>query len=108
MRFFIGSLFFFSGLLWAGQVTVTKSSEPQVDVWQLKQQLHQQHLWREAMRQQQNLFWISQLPIGCLVLPKPVNYFQCGQVFYRPYLYQGEQIYIQVDPPSEPKIQINK
>lgn len=82
----------------AGTVVVRQSSTP-FDAFAVRDQLLQQHQWQELLRQQQQVTILQSLPIGCLAIASPFNYFSCGQQFYRPYDYQDTQVFIQIDPP---------
>lgn len=86
----------------AGKVVVRKSSDPEFDVWAMKQELIEQNAWNEALRQQQILNWVYSIPAGCFAHARPYRYYACNNQFWRPYNYQGEQLYIQIDPPVVP------
>ncbi|MCL1074266.1 hypothetical protein [Shewanella dokdonensis] len=91
-------------LLWsvsvnAGQVIVRDASEP-FDAFAVRDKLMQQHEWQEQLRNQQQLKILQELPLGCLQLSTPYVHFQCGSSWYRPYSYQGHQLYIAIPHPS--------
>ncbi len=79
----------------AGQIIVQKSSdEDKVDVFALKNELLQQQIWQQRLRNQNQLRWLSTLPLGCVL--KPQGNYQCGFTWYRPYFYQQQQLYIEI------------
>jgi hypothetical protein len=82
----------------AGTVVVRQSSTP-FDAFAVRDLVLQQHQWQELLRQQQQITILQSLPIGCLAVTSPFDYFSCGHQFYRPYEYQDRQIFIQIDPP---------
>ncbi|MCE0558678.1 hypothetical protein [Motilimonas sp. E26] len=84
----------------AGTVTVQKSTEQKTDPWTLKQQILADHQWREQLKNQQGLNWLYQLPVGCVRWPKPQLFYQCNDLFYRPYHGAGASMFIQIDPPE--------
>ena len=96
----IGLALSLSCLSVAGTVTVQKSSENKPDPWQLKQQILAENAWREQLKYQQGLQWLYQLPLGCIAGVVRPLYYQCGGNFYRPYQSNGQQLYIQIDPPE--------
>ncbi len=83
----------------AGQVVVRKSSEP-FDAFAVRDEVQKQHQWREALRFQQQLQILQSLPLGCIAMPTPYQYFSCQGLFYRPYHYQNQDVFIQIDPPN--------
>ncbi|GGA80315.1 hypothetical protein GCM10011369_22830 [Neiella marina] len=85
----------------AGKIVVRKSSDPEFDVWALKQELIEQNAWNEALRQQQILNWVYSMPPGCLLYRRPYQYYACNNQYWRPYSHQGQQLYIQIDPPQQ-------
>ncbi|WP_394205090.1 hypothetical protein [Shewanella waksmanii] len=89
----------------AGQVVVRKSSEP-FDAFAVRDQVQQLHEWQEALRYQQQIQILQALPVGCILMP--IHYFRCGQRYYRPYHYQQQDVYIQVDPPKSHQQQTPK
>ncbi|WP_338056249.1 hypothetical protein [Shewanella pneumatophori] len=84
----------------AGQVVVRKSSEP-FDAFAVRDEVQRKHQWQEALRYQQQLQILQSLPIGCLAVVAPYQHFACQGLYYRPYQYQNQQLYIQIDPPSK-------
>ncbi|AZG75249.1 hypothetical protein EGC82_18475 [Shewanella livingstonensis] len=88
----------FSAMSYAGTVVVRQSSTP-FDAFAIRDLVLQQHQWQELLRQQQQITILQSLPVGCLTVASPFNYFSCGQQFYRPYEYQNTQLFIQIDPP---------
>ncbi|MBW8191083.1 hypothetical protein K0504_08560 [Neiella marina] len=89
----------------AGKIVVRKSSDPEFDVWAMKQELIQQNAWNEALRQQQVLNWVYSIPPGCLAHAAPYRYYACNNQYWRPYTHQGQNMYIQIDPPTVPPTQ---
>lgn len=85
----------------AGEVVVRKSSEP-FDAFAVRDQVLQDHQWREALRMQQQLTILRALPLGCVLVPTPYRYFHCGAHFYRPYRdgKSNNELYIEIDPPE--------
>lgn len=85
----------------AGEVVVRKSSEP-FDAFAVRDQVLQDHQWREALRMQQQLIILRALPLGCVLVPTPYRYFHCGAHFYRPYRdgESNDELYIEIDPPE--------
>lgn len=81
----------------AGQVVVRKSSEA-FDAFAVRDRVLREHEWRQALRMQQQINILQSLPIGCIPMARPYNYYSCGGNFYRPYQYQNKQLYIQIDP----------
>ena len=88
----MGSLLF-SATSYAGTVVVRQSSTP-FDAFAVRDLVLQQHQWQELLRQQQQITILQSLPIGCITVSSPFNYFNCGHQFYRPYEYQDTQLYI--------------
>jgi hypothetical protein len=90
----------------AGTVVVRKSSE-EFDAFAVRNEVLLQHEWQELIRQQQQLNILQSLPLNCISVETTYLYFQCGQHRYRPYQYQDQQLFIEVDPnqrnPSLPK-----
>jgi hypothetical protein len=81
----------------AGQIIVQKSSdENKVDIFALKQELLQQQIWQQRLRDQAQLRWLSTLPLGCIFSPQ--GDYHCGLTWYRPYRYQQQQLYIEIPP----------
>lgn len=90
-----------AGLAWGGEVRVRDSSDPPFDPWQLKRELMQQQAWAEALRQQQALEWLQNLPLWCSRPRGGSNSdFECDGLFYRPYQHQGQTWYLRVEPPA--------
>lgn len=83
----------------AGQVVVRKSDEA-FDAFAVRDQLAREHQWQEAIRAQQQLDILQSLPLGCVLVPQPYRYFSCNGLFYRPYLWQGRELYISVPNPK--------
>ena len=83
----------------SGQVVVRKSSEP-FDAFAVRDQVRAQHEWQEALRYQHQIQILQALPIGCLAVAMPYRYFSCAGHFYRPYNYQNQQLYIEIDKPE--------
>lgn len=83
----------------AGQVVVRKSDEA-FDAFAVRDQLAREHQWQEAIRAQQQLDILQSLPLGCMLVPSPYRYFSCNGLFYRPYLWQGRELYISVPNPE--------
>ncbi|MEE1675331.1 hypothetical protein SNR37_000656 [Agarivorans aestuarii] len=82
-----------------GPIIVQKSSDPnKVDAFELKKELLEQHLWQEQMRNEAQLHWLRELPVGCVFTA--VGDYQCGLNWYRPYRYQQQQLYIQIPDPE--------
>ncbi|GIU51422.1 hypothetical protein [Shewanella sp. KT0246] len=96
-----------SGLLWilsaetaqAGKVVVRKASEP-FDAFAIRDQVQQEHQWQEMLRMQQQIQILQALPVGCLPIAVPYHYFNCSGNAYRPYPYQGKEVFIQIDQPK--------
>lgn len=88
-----------STTVFAGQVVVRKSSEP-FDAFAVRDEVKRKHQWREALRYQQQIQILQSLPIGCLVVTTPYRHFACQGLYYRPYDYHEQQVYIQIDPPN--------
>lgn len=84
----------------AGQVIVTRSSEP-FDAFAVRDQVLKDFEWQESLRRQEQIQILQALPIGCVVVIKPYRHFSCGESAYRPYQYQQRELYIKVDPPKE-------
>ncbi|WP_228768338.1 hypothetical protein [Shewanella sp. TC10] len=83
----------------AGKVVVRKASEP-FDAFAVRDQVQQEHQWQEMLRMQQQIQILQALPVGCLPIAVPYRYFNCSGNAYRPYPYQGEEVYIQIDNPQ--------
>ncbi|MGX9460022.1 hypothetical protein ACWXWU_02105 [Shewanella sp. A14] len=90
-------VFFFSTIADAGTVVVRKSSEP-FDAFAVRNEVLKQHEWRELIRQQQQLIILRSLPLTCIAVNATYLYFNCGQNNYRPYQYQDQQLFIQIEP----------
>ncbi|GGQ20087.1 hypothetical protein GCM10009411_20330 [Shewanella litoralis] len=90
----------------AGTVVVRKSSEP-FNAFAVRDEVLLQHEWQELIKQQQQLNILQSLPLNCISVAVTYLYFQCGQQHYRPYQYQNQQLFIEIDPyqrnPSLPK-----
>ncbi|GGP45989.1 hypothetical protein [Shewanella saliphila] len=84
----------------AGTVIVRKSSQP-FDAFAVRDELQQQHEWQELLRQQQQLSILQSLPLTCIAVKRAFLYFNCGQHHYRPYQYQDQQLFIEIDPTQE-------
>lgn len=82
----------------AGQVVVTRSSEP-FDAFAVRDQVLKDFEWQESLRRQEQIQILQALPIGCVLMTKPYRHFSCGESAYRPYHYQQRELYIKVDPP---------
>ncbi len=91
----------------AGQVVVRKSTEA-FDAFAVRDQVLREHEWQEALRMQQQINILQSLPMGCMLMARPYNYYSCGGNFYRPYQYQNEEIYIQIDPFDSEPLPLNK
>jgi len=91
----------------AGQVVVRKSSEP-FDAFAVRDQVLREHEWREALRMQQQINILQSLPIGCIPMARPYAYYSCGGNFFRPYQYQNNELYIQIDPLDSESPSLNK
>lgn len=85
---------------YAGTVVVRKSSEP-FDAFALRDELAKQHQWQESLRHEQQLTILRSLPLGCLVIETPFEYYTCAGLAYRQYQYQDEALYIEIPVPSE-------
>jgi hypothetical protein len=83
----------------AGTVVVRKSSEP-FDAFALRDELAKQHQWQESLRHEQQLTILRSLPLGCLLIETPFEYYTCAGQAYRQYQYQGEALYIQIPFPA--------
>ncbi len=84
----------------AGPV-VHDSSDPPFDAFALKRELMQQQAWEEALRQQQSLEWLDQLPLWCTRAPgSGASDFSCDGLYYRPFSHQGRDGYLRIDPPE--------
>ncbi|WP_144212838.1 hypothetical protein [Shewanella donghaensis] len=86
----------------AGKVVVRKSSEP-FDAFAVRDQVQQDHQWQEMLRMQQQIQILQALPIGCLPIAVPYRYFNCSGRAYRPYSYQDQEVFIQIDSPEQSK-----
>ena len=85
----------------AGPVVVRDSSDPPFDAFALKRELMQQQAWEEALRQQQSLEWLDQLPLWCTRAPgSGASDFSCDGLYYRPFNHQGRDGYLRIDPPE--------
>ncbi|MDR6962368.1 hypothetical protein [Shewanella putrefaciens] len=84
----------------AGQVVVTRSSEP-FDAFAVRDQVLKDFEWQESLRRQEQIQILQALPIGCVVVIKPYRHYSCSESVYRPYQYQQRELYIKVDPPKE-------
>ncbi|GGB56689.1 hypothetical protein K8B83_19750 [Shewanella inventionis] len=91
---------FMSSQAEAGSVVVRKSSQP-FDAFAVRDELQQQHEWQELVRQQQQLSILQSLPLSCIAVKGAFLYFNCGQHQYRPYQYQDQQLFIEIDPTQE-------
>ncbi|MCT8985446.1 hypothetical protein [Shewanella phaeophyticola] len=91
---------FMSSVTEAGTVVVRKSSQP-FDAFAVRDELQQQHEWQELLRQQQQLSILQSLPLTCIAVKGDFLYFNCGQHHYRPYQYQHQQLFIEIDPTQE-------
>ncbi len=80
----------------AGKIVVRKSSEP-FDAFAVRDQVLREHEWQEALRMQQQVQILQALPLGCILMARPYAYYTCQGVFYRPYQYQNQDVYIRVD-----------
>lgn len=88
----------------AGPVVVRKSSdEVEIDAFAIRDQLLKQHEWQQQVRLQQQLTILSLLPNNCRAILWPYKYFACGDLFYRPYRYQQQDVFIKIPepPPAE-------
>lgn len=96
--YFFWALFFSLSAAQAGQIIVQKSSDPnKIDVFELKKELLEQQRWQEQLRAEAHLQWLRELPIGCVVGEN--GDYQCGLVWYRPYRYRQQQLFIEVPRP---------
>ncbi len=94
-----------AGLAWGGEVRVRDSHDQSFDPWQLKRELMQQQAWAEALRQQQALEWLDNLPLYCARHKGGRSGdFNCNGRFYRAYQYQGRDGYLRIDPPAVPQL----
>ncbi|MGS0680934.1 hypothetical protein ACVBIL_07240 [Shewanella sp. 125m-7] len=84
----------------AGQVVVRKSSEP-FDAFAVRDEVQRLHEWREVLRYQQQIQILQSLPFACVPFTVPYRYFSCQGLFYRPYSYQNQPLFIQIDPPKQ-------
>ncbi|MCL2917983.1 hypothetical protein [Shewanella litorisediminis] len=91
----------------AGQVVVRKSDEA-FDAFAVRDQLAREHQWQEALRAQQQLEILQSLPLGCVLVPSPYRHFSCKGFFYRPYPWQGRELYISVPNPEAEPQPVNK
>ncbi|WP_418357469.1 MULTISPECIES: hypothetical protein [Shewanella] len=87
----------FSTCCYAGTIVVRKSSEP-FDAFAVRDDVLQHHQWQQITRQQQQLIILQALPLDCIAVDAAYLYFHCGQQYYRPYQYQDQQLFIQIDP----------
>lgn len=84
----------------AGQVVVTRSSEP-FDAFAVRDQVLKDFEWQESLCRQEQIQILQALPIGCVLMTKPYRHFSCGESTYRPYQYQQRELYIKVDSPKK-------
>lgn len=84
----------------AGQVVVRKSTDEPFDAFAVRDQVLLEHEWQEALRMQQQIQILQSLPLGCVLVAHPYRYYRCRGQYFRPYDYQGGEVYIQVDPLS--------
>lgn len=85
----------------AGPVVVRDSSDPPFDAFAMKRELMQQQAWQEALRQQQSLEWLEQLPLWCTRAPgSGADDFSCDGLYYRPFSHDGHNGYLRIDPPE--------
>jgi hypothetical protein len=84
---------------YAGTVVVRKSTET-FDAFALRDELAKQHQWQEGLRHEQQLTILRALPLGCLVIEAPSEYYTCAGLAYRQYQYQDEALYIQIPSPA--------
>jgi len=84
----------------AGQVVVTRSSEP-FDAFAVRDQVLKDFEWQESLRRQEQIQILQALPIGCVLMTKPYRHFSCGESTYRPYQHQQRELYIKVDSPKK-------
>ncbi|MCC4832566.1 hypothetical protein LMH66_07975 [Shewanella sp. 10N.7] len=89
--------------VYAGKVVVRKASEP-FDAFAVRDQVQQDHQWQEMLRMQQQIQILQALPVGCLPIAVPYRYFSCSGNAYRPYSYQDQELYIQIDEPSSQQV----
>ncbi|WP_254843515.1 hypothetical protein [Shewanella sp. UCD-KL21] len=82
----------------AGKVVVRKTSEP-FDAFAIRDQVQQDHQWQQMLKMQQQINILQALPNGCLLFAAPYRYFNCAGNSYRPYSYQNQEVFIQIDPP---------
>ena len=93
----------FCAIAVAGTVEVRKSTEP-FDAFAVRDEVLQQNEWKMLLSQQQQLSILRSLPINCIYVKSAYQYYHCGQLNYRPYLYHGQQLYIQIDLPQQETI----
>lgn len=86
----------------AGQVVVRTTDEP-FDAFAVRDELARQHEWQEALRAERQLEILERLPLGCIIRPTPYRHFLCDGVFYRPYPWQGKEVFISVPSPQDPQ-----
>lgn len=85
----------------AGPVVVRDSSDQPFDAFAVKRELMQQQAWQEALRQQQSLEWLEQLPLWCTRAPgSGASDFSCDGLYYRPFDHHGQDGYLRIDPPE--------
>ncbi|NRD72583.1 hypothetical protein HQQ94_04855 [Shewanella sp. VB17] len=95
MLFFLFA-FYFSPIAFSGQIVVRKSSEP-FDAFAVRDEVLREYEWKEALRMQQQIDILQSLPLNCIPFRSPYHYYHCNGLFYRPYLYENKELYIQVD-----------
>ncbi|MCE2570998.1 hypothetical protein [Motilimonas eburnea] len=91
----------------AGSVTIQKRSEiseASPDPWQIKQQILADNQWREWLKTEQGIRLLYQLPVGCVVVTRPMPshapLYHCLGHFYRSYTWQNQDVFVEVSPPE--------
>ncbi|TCI04750.1 hypothetical protein EZV61_01905 [Corallincola luteus] len=86
VAFFLLPVFIAEAVSLEDKVVVRKSSEPrETSIWELREQLKQEKEFEQWLRHQQDWYWISQLPAGCIIRKDLGGNYDCGGRFYWPY-----------------------
>ncbi|MBV7314659.1 hypothetical protein [Shewanella sp. NIFS-20-20] len=93
----------------AGTVIVRDSREP-FDAFAVRDAFKEQKAWQQTLANEQQIRILQALPVSCILVPSPRpeprhqghggRDYQCGQHYYRPFQYQGRELYIGISPPS--------
>ncbi|WP_240778754.1 hypothetical protein [Shewanella sp. SNU WT4] len=100
-----------SSTAYAGKVVVHDATEP-FDAFAVRNALREEKQWQQTLAFERQLKILQDLPINCVLVaprrpePRASSHnsanrdYQCGQQFYRPYQYQGKELYIGIPAPE--------